>query len=146
MKISVEAYDPKYNDDIRELVTEFYEEALKEYNATYSPESVDACIEQCAENIILLINNGKCEGILAGTEAKNPISGERVFQEIIWYVSKKHRHFGVTLLKKAEAILKERGFTGIVMACLHNSKTEKLFTFYRKMGFVPIETHFIRGL
>jgi GNAT superfamily N-acetyltransferase len=146
MKISIEQHDPKYNDDIRRLVTEFYEEALKEYNTSYSPETIDQCIEQYASGMLLLVNNGKCEGILAGAEVQNPVTGEKVFQEVIWYVNKKFRHFGVTLLKKAEAILKERGYKGIIMACMHNSKTEKLFTFYRRMGFVPLETHFLRRL
>lgn len=143
---TIERYSPAYYDDVVSVIYNFYEEALKEYSKKIDQASVDSAIERLKDDAFLLIVNGKCEGVLAGVVTQFPISNKKVYQESIWYVNQAFRKYGVKLLKQAQDMLKAQGFTSLVMVCLHNSMTEKLFRFYQRLGFVPLETHFLRSL
>jgi hypothetical protein len=129
-----------------ELVKAFHKEALSEYAFKIDEDALIKFFDLCVAQSFLLIIDNKCEGLLAGQEIKNPVSGERTFQETMWYVNEPFRKYGIFLFNKAQEILKQEGYAAIVMVCLANSKTEKLFKLYERMGFVPMEHHFIRRL
>ena len=129
-----------------ELVKAFHKEALSEYALKIDEDALIKFFDQCVAQSFLLIIDNKCEGLIAGQEIKNPVSGERIFQETMWYVNEPFRKYGIFLFNKAQEILKQEGYAAIVMVCLANSKTEKLFKLYERMGFVPMEHHFIRRL
>lgn len=139
-------YDEQYRQDIIEVIRNFYEEAIKEYSAAIDADKLNQTIEQYKDNAFLLIINGKCEGVLAGMAITSPLNHKLVYQEIIWYVNKDHRKYGIFLLHKVEQELKARGFTQLIMACVFNSKTDKLFSLYERMGFKPFEAHFLKTL
>ncbi len=128
------------------LVKAFHKEALSEYALKIDEDALIKFFDLCVAQSFLLIIDNKCEGLIAGQEMKNPVSGERIFQETIWYISEPFRKYGVYLFNQAQEILKQEGYAAIVMVCLANSKTEKLFKLYERMGFVPMEHHFIRRL
>ena len=131
-----------------ELVRNFHKEALSEYALKIDEDTLIKFFDKCVDQSFLLIDEAtnKCEGLIAGIETINPVSGERVFQEAIWYVNGPYRRYGVYLFNKAQEILKQEGFAAIVMVCLANSKTDKLFKLYERLGFVPMETHWLRRL
>lgn len=131
-----------------ELVRNFHKEALSEYALRIDESSLVSFFDKCVEQSFLLIDEStnKCEGLIAGQEIKNFISGERFFQETIWYVNEHYRKYGIKLFLEAQEILRQEGFSAIVMVALANSKTDKLFRLYERLGFVPIEHHFIRRL
>ena len=139
-------YTPKYCADITQLVTEFYDEALKENDGGLDIDTLHKTIEVYKDNSFLLIREDKCIGLIAGLTAHSPINSDKVYQEIVWYVTKSHRRYGVYLLREVEQILKDRGYTSIIMGCMHNSKTDKLFRLYNRLGYKPLETHFRRSL
>ena len=128
------------------VVRNFFNEALKEYIPNLNEEFIVKNFDKYKDNAFLLIIDDKCEGILAGQEIRHPLNNEKVYQEVIWYVNEPHRRYGVYLLKKAINILQEEGYKFMDMVCLYNSKTDKLFEFYQRLGFKPLETHFIRSL
>ena len=129
-----------------ELVRNFHKEALSEYVLKIDEANLIKFFDKCVAQSFFLIIDGKCEGIIAGQEIINPVSGEKIFQETIWYVNKPYRRDGVYLFYKAQEILKQEGYAAMVMICLANSKTEKLIRLYERMGFAPIEYHFIKRL
>ena len=131
-----------------ELVRNFHKEALSEYALKIDEDTLIKFFDKCVDQSFLLIDedSNKCEGLIAGIETINPVSGVRVFQEAIWYVNGPYRRYGVYLFNKAQEILKQEGFAVIVMVCLANSKTDKLFKLYERLGFVPMEHHFLRRL
>jgi len=139
-------YIPTYKADVLELVSEFYEEALKENDGGLDIDTLNKTIEIYKDNSFLLIVENKCVGLIAGLTVHTPINADKVYQEIIWYVKKSYRKYGVRLLREVERILKEAGYTAVIMACLHNSKTDKLFNLYNRLGYKPLETHFRRDL
>jgi hypothetical protein len=129
-----------------DLIKSFHKEALSEYALKIDEDALISFFDKCVTQSFLLIIDNKCEGLIAGQEITNPVSGERVFQETIWYVNEPFRKYGVYLFNKAQEILKLEGYAAIIMVCLANSKTDKLFKLYERMGFVPMEHHFIRRL
>jgi GNAT superfamily N-acetyltransferase len=141
----LEKYSVKYMDDIVRLVDSFHREALKEY-MSIDYNALLATIAEIEQTSFLLTTDDKCVGVLAGKPVTTPLSTDRYWHEVLWYVDKKYRKHGVWMLKQAQKLLKVDGYTGIIMVCMHNSMTEKLFKFYQRQGFKPMETHFIKGL
>jgi len=137
----------RYNDAL-DLVRSFHREALSDYAVKIDEKNLLEFFDKCVNQSFLLIDEktNKCEGLIAGQEVKNPVSGEKFFQESIWYVNEPFRSYGVGLFHKAQELLREEGYKAIIMVCLANSKTEKLIKLYERMGFVPMEYHFIRRL
>lgn len=144
----VERYNPKYHDDIARLVKEFQAESLDEYGLTFNDEALASTVEDIkSQNTgFMLIVNDRCEGLLAGKEVKAPASDERIWHEVIWFVSRPYRKYGIKLLNAAKAILKAEGYSKIVMVYMHNSKSDKLYRLYTRLGYAPMETNFIGRL
>lgn len=148
--MKVETYSDRFFLDVVKLVENFHLEALGEYEDLLDPDVVIEAIkthkDTNASNAFLLIIDDVCQGILFGTRFKSMTSGQQIFQEIIWYVNEPYRRYGIRLLKEVQKILKSNGVSIMIMAVLENSKTEKLKSFYERVGFKPMETHYIRSL
>jgi|SRR3990167_3248409 len=145
--MDVETYSERYFSDVVKLIENFHEEALKEYDEAIDYHAIVRTIQSADHgNSFLLIVDGSCQGILSGTCLVSPASGKQIFQEVIWYVNKAFRRYGVWLLREVEKILKSKGVSIIIMAVLENSKAEKLKSFYQRLGYKPMESHFVRTL
>ena len=143
--MQVERYSVKYNDDIVRLTDAFYQESLKEYMRLDYKTILDT-IDELRHTAFLLTTNDKAVGMLAGKDATTPLSNDKYWHEVVWYVDKIHRKYGVWMLKQAMTQLKQDGYIGMVMVNMHNSMTEKLSKFYTRQGFKPMETHWLRSL
>ena len=144
--MQIQRYTDQYEDDLRRLVKEFQVESLAEYGMTFNEQALQTQIEALKYQAFLVILDGKAEGILAGKEVYTPSGNDRCWHEVIWFVSKGARRYGVRLLKSVRKILKAEGFTAMVMVYMHNSKTNKLGRLYERLGFRPMETNFIGRL
>jgi len=145
--MTVELYSDKHFFSVARLIENFHAEAVAEYDDTITPEAVTQTIEAADKNnLFLLIVDGICQGILYGIRSTSPVSGKEIFQEIIWYVNKPFRKYGVRLLKDVEKILKSNGVSIMIMVALENSKADKLKSFYPRLGYRAMETHFVRSL
>lgn len=145
--MKVENYSDKYFLDVVKLVQNFHAEAVSEYDADFDPNVIIETIQNAdPQNGFLLIVDGKCEGLLYGTRFKSSINGSFIFQEVIWYVNPAFRSHGVHLLNEVTRILKLQDVNVMIMAVLENSKAVKLKRFYERLGFKPMETHYMRTL
>lgn len=146
----VETYSDKYFLDVVRIVNNFHSEAYGEYDALYDPntviETIKAYSSTNAGTAFLLIDGDVCQGIMFGTTIKSMVNQKTIFQEVIWYVNEPFRRHGVRLLREAEKMLKLQGVSIMIMAVLENSKTEKIKAFYERLGFRPMETHFVRDI
>jgi len=142
----IERYSDQYENDVRWLVREFQRESLDEYGLTFNDEALIRTIKEIKDQIFILIIDDRCEGVLAGKEVQTPQSNDKCWHEVIWFVSKKHRKYGLRLLDAVKAILKAEGFTSIVMVYMHNSKSDKLHRLYTRLGYRAMETNFIGRL
>lgn len=136
----------EYYDDVARLIGEFHEESLGKYGVNLEKQSLLNTMDELRDEAFLLIIDGRCEGLVAGKEVKTPIGDDRVWHEMIWFVTEKHRKHGLHLLKTAQDTLKSEGYTKIVMVLMENSKAEKLSRYYERLGFQPLERHFIKSL
>ena len=139
-------YDDKYLEDVRRLTKEFHQESLNEYGMSFDPNALDRTIDDVKASSYLMIIDDKCQGMLAGKEVKTPTSMERYWHEVVWFVNKEYRRYGVRLLNTVKEMLKADGFDSVVMIYMHNSKSEKLHDLYIRMGLKPMETHYIGRL
>ena len=143
----VEQYSDTHFLDVVKLVENFHKEAVGEYDAELNVDTlIDTIKSGDPSNAFLLIVDEHCEGILYGVRFKSMTSGKDIFQEIIWYVNKPFRRYGVKLLRETEKLLKSNGVSIMIMAVLENSKTVKIKSFYERLGFKPMETHYVRSL
>ena len=147
--MTVETYSDRYFLDVVKIVENFHKEAVREYDDLFDAVSLIETIKNAdPSGAFLLIIDGTCQGLLFGVKTKSLINGKTIFQEIIWYVNEPYRACGagVRLLRSAENMLKSQGVSIMIMAVLENSKTQKLKSFYTRLGFKPMETHFVRDL
>lgn len=148
--IRIETYSDKYFLDVVKLAKAFHQEAVIEYDGIFEVDALINTItnlkEENSKNAFLLIIDEVCQGILAGVEYKSMINSNRIFQEIIWFVNRDFRRHGIYLLNKAQEFLKSNGINIMIMAVLENSKTEKIKNLYSRLGFKPMEVHYIRTL
>ena len=142
----IEPYSDLYYLDVMKLVENFHKEAVGEYLGLFDPDAVIETIKRFNQNAFLMIVDDACQGIFAGMECPSLVTKNRVFQEIIWYVNKPYRRHGIALLKNAEKSLKEAGVSIMIMAVLENSKAEKIKSFYQRLGYRPMEAHYVRNL
>ena len=143
----VEQYSDTHFLDVVKLVENFHKEAVGEYDAELNVDTlIDTIKSGDPNNAFLLIVDERCEGILYGVRFKSMTSGKDIFQEMIWYVNKPFRRYGIRLLKETQNLLKLSGISIMIMAVLENSKTVKIKSFYERLGFKPMETHYVRNL
>ena len=128
------------------LAAEFTGESLGEYGTELDVVQLQCTMNSVWKTSFVAVYEGKVVGVLAGRFITDFCSTDPVYEELIWYVTKQHRRYGLKLLEYVENWCIAEGTTRLVMGCMHNSKTEKLYGLYEKLGFKPMETRFIKVL
>ena len=145
--MTIEHYSEGHYQSVLDLIKNFHAEAVGTYDGMFDPEAVSATIRDGDHNnCFLVLKEGKAQGILYGVVVPSMTSNWVMFQELIWYINKPFRKYGLKLLREAERMLKLRDINVMIMAVLENSKTEKLKRFYERIGYKPMETHYMRTL
>jgi len=129
-----------------ELIAEFSEEALAEYGTYLDPDRLKETFDSAYPTSFALVHEDKVVGILAGRIGNDICSKRPVYEELVWFMTKKFRRHGMKLLNHAEGWCRDKHISRITMCCMHNSVTEKLWALYTKMGYRPMETRFIKEL
>ena len=142
----IERYSDQYAEDVSRLVQAFMDESLYEYGLTFNQDALNKQIAELKDQAFVLVIDDKCQGIMAGKEVYTPTGADKVWHEVIWYVDRDHRKYGLRLLEAAKAILKAEGFTALVMVYMHNSKSDKLRRLYERLGMKAMETNYIGRL
>ena len=130
-------------DNAIELMQEFQDESLGEYGLEIKVEQAKELLKKYVDTSLVAIRDNKIVGVIAGTITDYPLGG-KIFQEIVWYVSKKHRVCGLLLFRELEEYCKKIGVSHIVMVHMANLKSQKLGKFYQRIGFKPLEIQYIK--
>ena len=128
------------------MIAEFAEESLSEYGTILDLEQLRKTFEEVYTTSFVAVVDGKLVGVLGGRITFDRCSPLPVFEEVVWYVQKEYRHLGMKLFNYMVDWCREDNIDRISLSCMHNSKTEQLFRIYKKMGFEPMETRFIKQL
>ena len=140
-------YDPIYKEDIERLCKAFSEESLNEYNVGTREDTVGVVLKSVEQGCFLLITDeGKAVGVIAGLMVKGIATGDPALQEIIWYVDKEYRSNGKMLLDQFEEYGKMQGATMIVMCLMCNSMEERLDKVYTRLGYKRFEVQYMKEL
>ncbi|HTD74553.1 MAG TPA: GNAT family N-acetyltransferase [Steroidobacteraceae bacterium] len=93
---------------------------------------------------LLLVDEfyGELAGMLGVVATIHPYSGESILSQWFWYCAPEARGGGVKLFLAAEKWAQENGVIHSVMG----APNERVAKFYMRMGYVPLETHFIKTL
>ncbi len=128
------------------LIAQFTEGSLGEYGTYLDPEKLQRVFDEVYSSSFVIKIDGNIVGVLAGRIITDICSDLLVYEEIVWYVQKEHRRYGIKLLRNVLDWCKAAGVKRMTMSAMHNSKTKKLFSLYERMGFTPQETRFLKQL
>ena len=145
--IEIRPYKQGDDEDIKNLIKDFHEEALKSDGFQLDVEKYYApWIALLKDSVFVAVKDNNVIGVLGGNIIRHHFSNELVFIEMMWYVRPEHRMCGIRLFKYVEEWCRIKGIKKMVMVYTHNIMTEKLNDFYKRMGFRPLETHMLKEL
>jgi len=129
------------------LVKEFVSESVEDYGFHIDPDVALAQFQGFTDNAVVAYDGEKMIGVLAGKVAGFELSGQQIFQEGIWFVSKEYRRVvGPKLLTLMETMLREKGIGFCVMVHLGNKGAEVIKRYYNGLGYRLMETHYLKKL
>lgn len=128
------------------LVAEFSEESLGEYGTYLDRMRLAETFDVTWKTSFVAVVEDKVVGVLAGHIVKDFCSKDPVYEEVIWFMNKEYRKYGVKLFKHVQQWCVVHGIKRMTMCVMHNSKTDTLFALYKKLGFKIMETRFIKQL
>jgi len=133
-------------EKIINLLKEFQKESFGDYGVDVSPEYIRKISEAYKDSTFVLEQEGNIVGVLVLSLTLLPVNGEIIAEELVWYVSKKFRRFGINLLTFAEKWCIHKGIRRLIMVCMANSKAKVLERFYMRQGYEPMQVHYIKKL
>lgn len=130
------------------LVKRFYDESLKYYGFSFDEDVLKAIIKgHCeAKSGLVLVEDDKIVGTIAGNFVQFPTSNYKVFQEVIWYVLPEYRRHGIKLFKETEIYCKSIGVQAVVMGNMANLNNNKMDNFYKSQGYKMMEVQWLKLL
>ncbi len=128
------------------LITEFFEESLSEYGVELSVDRIRETFLKVWQTSFSLLLDGKLVGIYCGHLVKDFCSDSPAYEEVVWFVGKEHRKYGIRLFEYAKKWCEEHGIARMTMCAMANSKTEELTRFYERLGFIKQEIRFVKLL
>lgn len=124
----------------------FHFEYLKSHYGEIDHDVVRNTINNFKANTFLLINGKECVGVLAGSFIKSNFNQRVFFQEIMWYVREPFGRYAFFLVEEVEKVLKSLGVSDMIMSAIESDKSQRIAGIYDRMGYKPLETHYIRSL
>lgn len=129
------------------LLQEFNKDSLEDLGLGLKNHFIiEKLVPNCLATTLVAIEGNKLVGIISGTIAETFTNGEKVFQEIVWFVSKQYRRCGVLLLKRLEEECRNWGCKAIVMVNIVNSMPAEVGRFYERSGYKLLEQHYIKRI
>ena len=118
-----------------------------EYDIDTMVDTTKAMID--TDVVLYAEDEGEIVGLLSIMISPFPMN-RNIKSAVEWgfYVHEQYRSggLGVKLLECAEAMLKERGVKFFTMIALENLKPKAVGRFYRRLGFAPEETCYMKEL
>lgn len=142
--MKIREFEQRDFDGAELLLSEFQRESLSQFGFSFSAEHVRGLMAEHLGSSFVVEDGGKIVGGLALKIYVAQISGEKIAQEVMWFVLPKYRSWGVRLLRFAESWCKEKGVKKLVMVRMGNEMGEKIDLLYRRMGYSLLEVHYVR--
>ena len=135
-------------DGIMRLIRAFYDESIKEYGSQFNPDYLIDLFPSLKDSSFVCVKpfSNEVVGLLAGKYIFDILDGRPTYAEIMWFMDKQYRKYGVKLLKFVENYLRKDNIRRMVMVHMGNTKPDKLMAFYERLGYTLCECHYIKNL
>ena len=133
-------------EGVLKLIHEFQKEGMDEFGLYCDDTKARAVICSNIEHSIILEADGNIIGCIGGKIGQGMVSTDKVYEEMIWYVTKAYRSHGVMLLRALEKMCKEWGVNKILMVHVGNLKAEQMREFYLRQGYKFLESHYLKEI
>lgn len=90
------------------------------------------------------LRHGKVVGVFSGYFTNYILDNSMMFHELLWYVHPDYRQIGKDLYDYAESLIRSKGAVSMVMTHMATDQSDRLETLYKRMGYKPLETHYIK--
>lgn len=112
-----------------------------------TPQALEWILSVVLEHGVAFVaeHNGAVLGMIAAIVAPHPLTGEPFADEIVWWVEPEHRasRLGPRLLHSLEKWTVTKGVHSIRMVSPTGTKVGE---FYERLGYVPVETSYLKRL
>jgi len=131
-------------EKVVELMSEFAEESLSEYGTKLDIDQLKKTFDSGCDTSFAAIVDDKMVGVLGGRIVNDFCSAEPVYEEIVWFMNKKYRRYGIKLFNFMQQWCVVHGVNRITMCAMENSMRDKLGRLYERLGFQVMETRYIK--
>ncbi len=134
-------------EPVLELIHEFHKEVIDDFDLLCNDDIAREFMAKTLDTALVLeTDEKKIVGVIAGTVTTYPLDNKLIYQEIIWYVNKEYRRYGVSkLLTALEEKCKDNNIKHIIMVHM-TWKAEEIGRFYLSQGYKYLETQYIKTL
>lgn len=129
-----------------ELVHEFHEEALNAMSMLCNDDVAKEIMPKLVDTTLVLEIDGVVVGLISGIITNYFVGVEPIFQELMWFVSKKYRRYGIKLLDALEQKCKNAGIKQIVAGYMGDRKVEAFDRLFTSKGYKLQEIHYLKNL
>ena len=92
------------------------------------------------------LKHGKVVGVFSGYFTNYILDNSAMFHELLWYVHPDYRSCGKALYDYCERLVRSQGAASMVMTHMATDQSDRLESLYKRMGYKPLETHYIKRL
>ena len=133
---------------LKDCAEEFYASSkfLRGFNLEMFVKVWTGLIESGSGVIFGLRDKGVIVGAIGGLVFPDLYSGVLRATEMFWFVRGESRGDGLRLFHALEDWAKMRQCTQIVMVHLSDSMPDRLKGIYERLGFIEMETHFVKEI
>jgi len=128
------------------LIHEFQDESLDAYKLFCDDDKAIKLMESVWQTSLVMEEDGKIVGVIAGIIVSAMVSIGYTMQEIIYFVTKSYRGKGISLLTAFEHMSREMGCQNIVMVHMGNIYRNAMERIYTNLGYVFLEAQYIKCL
>jgi hypothetical protein len=115
------------------------------FSAAHALQLIDRHIADAARLALVFAPEGKPAGVLMASAQSHPFAPILYAAETVWWIAPKQRgRAAVTMLHEYEQWARQQGCAFCGMAALAGAPRAE--TLYRRLGYGPAETHFLKPL
>ena len=129
-----------------ELVHEFHEEALNKMSMICNDDVAKELMPKLVDTTLVLEIDGLVVGLITGFITNYFIGIEPLFQELMWFVSKKYRRYGIKLLEALENKCRNAGIKQIVAGYMGDRKVKSFDKLFTAKGYQLQEVQYLKNL
>jgi GNAT superfamily N-acetyltransferase len=142
--IYVSRYHEAFRPQIFGIIEGMNKEILDDCNMSIQHSMIHPWINATWNTGFVLVAGMKPVGAIGAFETTNTATGDRVLQQVFWYVYPEYRKHGIKLLEALEAQAKHMGAKAVIMSLMMHKTSAHMGRFYKMRGYKKIEEQYMK--